>query len=210
VDYLDIQAAVNEAVSDLVARGAQVIDPLPIPGLIDMVAAGGGGSDSFEAEAAINNFLRPLANAPVHTLREIVDSPLVIAKRRDELGRTLGRTTGEAAALKQAAAREELRNYILKIMADNRLDALVYATYDHSPALVPKSTPGTNRVLASITAFPALAVPAGFFPDGLPIGIEFLGRPYAEGTLIHIAYDYEQATRHRRPPATTPALPGEP
>lgn len=209
-DYGEIQAAVSKAASDLVARGAQVVDPLAIPGLMDMVAAGGGGSDTFEAEAAINNFLRPLANAPVHTLREIVDSPLVIAKRRDELGRTLGRTTGEAAAVKQAAAREELRNYILKVMADNRLDALLYATYDHAPALVPKSTPGTNRVLASITAFPALAVPAGFFSDGLPIGIEFLGRPYAEGTLTHIAYDYEQATRHRHPPATTPPLAGEP
>jgi amidase len=53
-------------------------------------------------------------------------------------------------------------------------------------------------------------MPGGFFADGLPIGIELLGRPYAEGTLIKAAFGYEQATRHRHPPATTPPLPGEP
>ena len=58
--------------------------------------------------------------------------------------------------------------------------------------------------------FPALSVPAGFTQDRLPVGIEFLGRPFSEGTLFAIAYAYEQATHHRRPPATTPPLPGEP
>ena len=57
---------------------------------------------------------------------------------------------------------------------------------------------------------PAISVPGGFFADGLPIGLEFLARPFAEGLLIKAAYDYEQATKHRRPPSTVPALPGEP
>jgi len=209
-DYKETQAAISQAAADLRAHGAEVIDPIAIPKLADMVAAGGGGGDTFEAEAAINGFLAQFPGAPVHTLREIVDSPLVIPRRREELGRALGRTIDDPAAIKQARVREELRNLIVKVMADNKLDALVHATYDHAPALVPKSTPGTNRVLASITAFPALAVPGGFFSDGLPIGIEFLGRPFTEGTLIRAAYGYEQATRHRHPPATAPALAGEP
>ena len=209
-DYQEIQAAISKAVADLTAHGAQVIDPIAVPGLAEMVAAGGAGSESFETEAAINKFLAQFPDAPAHTLREIVASPLVIAKRREELGRSLGRTADEPDAIKQANAREQLRTFILKVMADQRLDALIYATYDHAPALVPKSTPGTNRVLASITAFPAISVPGGFFSDGLPIGIEFLGRPYAEGTLIKAAFGYEQATKHRHPPATTPPLAGEP
>ena len=135
---------------------------------------------------------------------------MVIAKRREELGRSLGRTTDEAGYVKQARVRDELRTLVLKVMADNKLDALIHATYDHAPAIVPKSTPGTNRVLAPSTAFPAISVPAGFFSDGLPIGIEFLGRPYSEGTLIKAAFDYEQATRHRHPPDTVPALAAEP
>jgi len=209
-DYKEIQAAISKSVADLAARGAQVIDPVTIPNLIDLVAAGGSGGDTFEAEAAINAFLAQYPNAPAHTLRDIVDSPLVIARRREDLGKALGRTTDDAGYVKQSQIRDELRTSVMKVMADNRLDALIYATYDHAPAMVPKSTPGTNRVLASITAFPAISVPAGFFADGLPIGVEFLGRPYSEGTLLRAAFDYEQTTKHRHPPATAPALAAEP
>jgi amidase len=209
-DYKEIQAAISKAVAALSARGAQVIDPLVIPGLAEMVAEAGSGGDSFETEAAIDAFLAQYPNAPAHTLREIVASPLVIAKRREELGKTLGRSTQDVGYVKQSRVRDELRTVIMKVMADYGLDALIHATYDHAPAAVPKSTPGTNRVLASVTAFPAISVPAGFFADGLPIGVEFLGRPYSEGTLLKAAFDYEQATTHRHPPATAPALAGEP
>jgi amidase len=40
----------------------------------------------------------------------------------------------------------------------------------------------------------------------LPAGITFFGRAWSEATLIRIAYAYEQQTRNRRPPATTPPL----
>ena len=68
-------------------------------------------------------------------------------------------------------------------MADNRLDALLYATYDHAPGVILKTTPGTNRVLAATLGWPAIAMPGGFFADGLPLGIEMLARPYDEGLL---------------------------
>ena len=55
-----------------------------------------------------------------------------------------------------------------------------------------------------------MTVPAGFTKDGLPVGITFFGRPYSEPTMIKLAYAYEQATMHRRPPATTPPLPATP
>ena len=53
-------------------------------------------------------------------------------------------------------------------------------------------------------AGPALVVPAGFTSDNLPSSLTFLGRPYDDGRMIGLAYAYEQATRHRRPPSTTP------
>ena len=53
---------------------------------------------------------------------------------------------------------------------------------------------------------PALAVPAGFTSDGLPVGIELLGRAFDEATLISIAAGYEAHTDHRRLPETTPPL----
>ena len=101
----------------------------------------------------------------------------------------------------------------------HQLDALVYATFDHEPAVIPDdvmtrtATPvqrGNNRQLSPLLGFPALSVPAGFSDGSLPVGIELLGRPFTEGTLFRAAYAYEQATHHRRPPATTPPLPGEP
>jgi len=42
------------------------------------------------------------------------------------------------------------------------------------------------------------------------VGITFFGRPYAEPTIIRLAFGFEQATHHRIPPKTTPSLPGEP
>jgi amidase len=103
-------------------------------------------------------------------------------------------------------------------MADYRLDALVYGTLDHPAAVIPDdiltrwespSQKGNNRFLAAMLGYPAMSVPAGFTETGLPVGMEILGRPFTEGPLLQIAYGYEQATHHRRPPATTPALPGE-
>jgi amidase len=52
-----------------------------------------------------------------------------------------------------------------------------------------------------VLGFRALAVPGGFSSDGLPFGFEFLGRPFAEGTPFRAAYDFEQSTKIRRPPA---------
>ena len=49
----------------------------------------------------------------------------------------------------------------------------------------------------------------GFFADGMPFAMEFLGRPFSEPKLITLASGYEAATQHRKAPATTPALPGE-
>ena len=47
-------------------------------------------------------------------------------------------------------------------------------------------------------------MPAGFTRDKLPAGITFLGRPYSNAQMIRFAYAYEQATKHRTPPTTTP------
>jgi Asp-tRNA(Asn)/Glu-tRNA(Gln) amidotransferase A subunit family amidase len=208
-DYKETQAAITKAVADLRARGAEVIDPLVVPDLKDLVTRAGGG-ETYEPEAAINDFLAQHPTSPVRTFRELAESPVVNARRREGLKKGVGHTTRELGHLDETMARDELRTAVLKAMADNRLDALFHATYDHAPAVVPISTPGTNRRLAASLSFPAISVPGGFFADGMPIGLEFLARPFAEGLLIKAAYDYEQATRHRRPPTTVPALAGEP
>ena len=68
---------------------------------------------------------------------------------------------------------------------------------------------GNNRYLSPVIGFPALTVPAGFTTDNLPVGLEFLGRPFTEATLLRFGYAYEQRTARRQPPSTPPALPKE-
>jgi len=68
-----------------------------------------------------------------------------------------------------------------------------------------------NGILASVTGFTAIVVPAGFSapkvnaPIRMSVGIEFLGRPWGEPELLKLAYGFEQATRARKPPESAPA-----
>jgi hypothetical protein len=66
-----------------------------------------------------------------------------------------------------------------------------------------------NNNLASYLGLASISVPAGFTSAGLPVGVDFLGRPVSERTLLGVAYAFEQAALLRRPPASTPPLPGE-
>ena len=86
----------------------------------------------------------------------------------------------------------------------------VRKTIEHQPTLIRdglnppyvnhRGAPHLNTFLVFV---PTIVVPAGFTRDGLPAGISFLGRPYDDGKMIRLAYSYEQATHHRRPPAST-------
>ncbi len=52
----------------------------------------------------------------------------------------------------------------------------------------------------NIAGVPAISIPAGF-ADGLPIGMQIIGKPFDEGTILRIAFAYEQATDwHKRKP----------
>ena len=64
-------------------------------------------------------------------------------------------------------------------------------------------TPWLLTTAASLANQPALSVPCGFSAEGLPIGLQISGRPYAESAILQAAYAYEQATpwHTRRPPA---------
>ena len=103
---------------------------------------------------------------------------------------------------------------LLKVMADNRLDAIVHKSVEHQPTLIEEGTRPpypTNKGVPVLNTFlvyvPSITVPSGFTTDKLPTGITFLGRPYSEATMLKLAYSYEQYTHHRIPPKTTPPLP---
>jgi amidase len=108
-------------------------------------------------------------------------------------------------------ARDTLMINLLKVMADHKLDAIVHKAVEHEPTLIKdgvnppfvdqKGAPHINTFLMFV---PSIVVPAGFTRANLPAGITFLGRPYDDAKMIQLAYAYEQLTRHRRAPTTTP------
>ena len=107
-----------------------------------------------------------------------------------------------AALLQRTAARD----LVVAFLDANKLDAIVYPTVRRKAAFIGEPQRGANCQLSAVTGLPALTVPAGFTPDGMPIGVELLGRPLDDARLVAMAYDYEQATHPRRAPSTTPPL----
>ncbi len=219
-DYKKVRTVIDEAIVALEELGAEVVDPVSIP---DVQARIGKihGANVYESEQAMDEYLEAHPNAPVKSVQEILLTGKVVPRRAVRLMANVGKTMDDPGYLSVLRNKEELRQLVLKIMADHDLDALVYATFDHPPAVIaddvmtnpePEGATalGNNRRLSPALGFPALVLPAGFTPEGLPVGLEFLGRPFAEGTLLRLGYAYEQGTKHRKPPHTTPALQGEP
>ena len=218
-DYRKVRVVVDRAIGELKMLGAEVVDPVAIPDLAQRVARA-WDVNVFETEPAVNRYLGEHPKAPLKTLRDILLSGKVVPSRTRVLMSNIGRSPEEAGYLQALRINDEIRQQVFSAMAEHRLDALVHATYDHQPSEIgardmidpqlDTTGLGSNRRLSPVLGFPAMTVPAGFTSDGLPVGLEFLARPYAEPTLFRLGSAYEQGTRHRRPPATTPALPGEP
>ncbi len=202
----------ERAIADLRAQGAVVVDSLQVP-----VIPGRRPDNDFETEEATDRYLAQHPKAPYKTLKEILLAGGVNPTRARALIQLVGRSTSEADYGAVMRHREALRIALLKLMADNRLDALVYATYDAPPSVIPADAltntrtidgygRGDNRSLSPLLGWPAITVPMGFTAEGLPAGLELMGRPFTEAQLLGFAHAYEQATKLRRPPPTTPPL----
>ena len=98
--------------------------------------------------------------------------------------------------------KEEIRSIFLGAMDAHQLDALIFPTFRHPPKRNGDSDGliGSNNGWASECSFPAVSVPMGFNPAGLPCGLQFMGRRWDEHRLLATAERYERATHHRRPP----------
>jgi amidase len=108
-----------------------------------------------------------------------------------------------------------VRDIIEGLLAAQKLDAIVYPTSSRRPALIaaPPDVPGgaatSGSNLANLSGYPDLIVPAGFTSDDLPVGLSFLGTAFSEGRLLALGYAFEQASKARHLPVTTPRLAGE-
>ncbi len=209
-DFKKVSEVFDKAVAALKAAGAEVIDPVVIPKVNELLAKRSGAPG--ETDQSFQLYYGRSANPPFKSRAEVMASP-DFAKVVPRSQHRFRRGPDAAKHYESLRAQEELMINFLKVMADHRLDAIVHKAVEHQPTLIKdglnppfvdqKGAPHLNTFLVFV---PTIAVPAGFTRDNLPAGLCFLGRPYDDGNLIKFAYAYEQATHHRRPPAATTPL----
>jgi amidase len=208
----EIVSVFMTAVEDLKRAGALIVDPVRVP--LDDVRRTPSAGPCMGFKYDINRYLASHGDkVPVRSLTEIVKSnrfhPTVRRQlEQAEQGAENGPDTPPCKA--EQEYRERVRQAVLQVMDANTLDAFVYPTWSNPPRLIGDlNTPAgdNSQFFSPTTGFPAIQVPMGYTRGGvLPAGITFYGRAWSEATLIKLAYAYEQATRHRHAPASTPPL----
>jgi Asp-tRNA(Asn)/Glu-tRNA(Gln) amidotransferase A subunit family amidase len=204
----DILHLFDQALADMRNAGAEIVDPVEIP---DMDELRGTGCNRFKFD--INTYLASLGpDAPVKSLEEIIESRKFhpsIHKRLVDAQAVEGTYEEVCREAQETASR--LRDAVSEAFEKHDVDAIVYPTWSNPPRLLGDlNTPhGDNSQRPSPpTGFPAITVPMGFSYGRYPAGLQLMGKPWGEPTLIRLAYAYEQRTRHRRPPDATPPLEG--
>lgn len=211
VMHEDINKAVRKSIEDMANSGAIMV---PIDENIDSGYLASKVSVHFnDLKDHLNIYLNALPErAPVHSVEEILASGKYHPGIEDNLKKAMALSVGTPEYNERLVKRTALQTQVMKIMADYKLDAIVYPHQKQLACLIGKSQDERNGVLGSVCGFPSIAVQAGFStptetaPIGVPIGMEILGRPWSEPILIEIAYAFEKATGNRKPPLSTPSI----
>ncbi len=208
----EIAALFDAAIADLQRLGATVVDPFVIPEYDEV--SGDQWCDTFRHD--IDAYFASLGpSAPVKDLQQIVDSGRYSASIERRLERALGeelppeQRDPPCRGVFEDPRRIAFRRVVLDAMDRLEVDALIYPSWNNPPRMIgdDESPHGNNSPqIAPHTGQPAITVPMGFTAHELPAGLQFLGRPFGEGELLRMAYAYESATRHRRPPRMFPPL----
>jgi Asp-tRNA(Asn)/Glu-tRNA(Gln) amidotransferase A subunit family amidase len=202
----EVRDIVQKALDGMKAQGTEIVDVV-VPGLDDLLRDSSVINDEFKFDLA--EYLAHVPNAPVKSLGEILDRGLEHAALEQNLRARANVEKKETEHYRQAMVkRRALREAVLATLEAGRVTALAYPTLRRRPALIGEAQGGTNCQLSATTGLPALTMPAGFTPDGVPIAVELLGEAFAEPHLLGLAYAWEQASKLRRPPFSTPSLVG--
>jgi Asp-tRNA(Asn)/Glu-tRNA(Gln) amidotransferase A subunit family amidase len=210
-EHAEVSRVVDAAVARMKELGAEPVE-LSVPLDVDKLIAA-LDVQKWESKTQIDAWLRELGpGAPaIHTFDawvasgkfdKTLEKGLLAAQPYDHPEQDP--EYRERIGPRKAALVQQLQ----ALLDDHKLDAIVYPHQKRLVVPIGESQTDRNGFLASITGFPAVVVPAGFSSGGVPIGVEFLGRNFAEPTLLKLAYSYEQGTQNRRPPASflkTPA-----
>jgi amidase len=205
------EAVMDAALQDLKRQGAELIDPVELPNM-DKVGDAEMTVFLYELKADLNAYLARLGpKAPVRSLKDIIEFNHRHHQRELPY---FGQDTFEKSEAKGALTSYEYIEALARcrrltrtegidaVMDKSKLDALLAPTM--GPSCVTDLVNG-DRFLggssnaAAVAGYPSITVPAGVV-FGLPVGLSFFGRAWSEAKLLKLAYAFEQATKHRKPP----------
>ncbi len=205
----EVATMMERVVEELRAAGATVVD-VAIPDL-DAAYRAARGSAPGSLKAGWTAYLTRGA-APgeqVLTIEDLLASgklaPESTRRFEDALRQVPAGEALREATAKFYAGRDQFRSLFVTAMEQHHLDALLYPAnqarpHTHEGGLERYGgEPGTCEESA-MAGLPQVTVPAGFIGGRYPFGISFLGRLWSDRQVLSLAYAYEQATHHRRPP----------
>jgi len=196
---------VRAALARMVAAGADTVT-FEVPGYDQLIA--GSSVLALEFKWDLFDYLAAVPRAPIASLAELIGTGLAHESVVGTLRRSDAVASRDSEAYRTALAkRAPLRDAVVAAMDAARLDVLVYPTVRTVAALVGEPQRGSNCQLSASTGMPAISAPAGWSGD-LPVGVEMLGRPFADARLVALAYALEQAESQRRAPPSTLPLAG--
>ncbi|HEY7337695.1 MAG TPA: amidase [Bryobacteraceae bacterium] len=214
-------------------------DPAPAPQNLSLRNLNTPGVEG-ESKYMMNKYLQERGDANIKTNADLVskakfyDDPNFPDRKQNRQAAERATALDDSARLQTRFA---FQNLLLQCMAEQRLDALVspMSTVPPRKLTAPREPNANGRPpigwsFIGQQGFPAITVPAGFTTEvwdrvrdsgggtrlagpvkaALPVGVDFIARPFDEALLFRIASAFEASTRHRRPPPEFGPLPGEP
>ena len=206
----DVVKLFNDALADMEKDGAILVENFTIPGFdsVESPSMGCGIAERFKF--GLNDYLASRDPAP-----PVKDLAEIIASRRFHPSIEVRMRNAEASQVRPTndlmcrEVQQKRGDTVIKAMEEANVSAIVYPTWDNPPRLIGDlTTPAgdNSQTLSPGTGFPAITVPMGFVRGEFPSGMTFFGSAWSESALIKLAYSYEQAANHRRPPASTPSF----
>ncbi len=197
-----VSKVVRQAVAIMTDNGAEVVE-IDIEGLDELLEKSSVIDMEFKFD--LENYLQR-SNAPVRSLSEILKSGRYHAALEERYRRSDDAKENSEEYLNRLANRAEIARLLVEALTTHNLDALVYPTLRVKPRFIGESQFGSLCRIAAHSGVPAISLPAGFTPDGVPVGVELLAKPFEERRLIALGYAYEQVAQPRHPPPRTPSL----
>jgi amidase len=219
-------ALIDAAIKKLKDAGAVVIDPLPVGANLWAITRETSYGNAENKPALEAYFASRGPAFPIKTIPDMVATGGILGRLKPRYAEEQAAPpiTANAEYIAKLQGRYVLRDFVHEIMNRWQLDALVYPHETKPARTIEAAAPnkgetpapatpdpatrivGNGNRLSTATGLPTFTVPAGFNTDGVPVGMEILGKLYDEPTIIRIAYAYEQANPQRKLPPTTPLL----